>query len=450
MFFLLVCRLSITLRRHRHAAAAAGSKIYVFGGLNNDIISSSFHVLDTDNMQWKELMVTGEQPCARHSHSMVACGSQLFMFGGYNGEKALGDLYSFNIETCQWRKEEVAGRSPHARFSHSMFVYKNYIGIIGGCPARQHFEELSILDLCFHVWRHVKLDSIGKDLFVRSTANIVGDDLIMIGGGASCYAFGTKFSEPMKINLLTLISLDDKFKRVEIGGQYVSHGYEVAKRERDEDFQDPQTEHLQTIAPDEHPGVDFERELSIMNDRDQQLSSSYWVLQLERKYAKTGKDILKKFGWLDLARKVYSREDGIHICFPVNEKFCNVFSQKQHSLCDAVEEQNGHLLKPVKAEGSVSNDISCWKALNILKECGATKQVDGVVESRKAVKSPLKIMSEAVASLLQDKGLPLRLLEELPARFFFFYLKLNFIYIIFCLPSVLLRVVCTSLIHSSV
>ncbi|PON43912.1 BTB-kelch protein [Parasponia andersonii] len=410
------CSGSIFPSRHRHAAAAVGSKIYVFGGLNNDSISSSFHVLDTVNMQWKMLTVTGEQPCARHSHSMVACGSHLFMFGGYNGEKALGDLYSFNIETCQWKKEEAVGRSPHARFSHSMFSYKNYIGVVGGCPVRQHFDELSILDLHFHVWRHVKLDSIGKNLFLRSTANVVGDDLVMIGGGASCYAFGTKFSDPMKINLLPLTYLVDNLKPVEIGGRHISHRNEVAEKERYGDFRDPHTERLPTLTGTKDLGMDFESKLSIVNDRDQQLVPSYWVLQLERRYAKTGKDILKKFGWLDIARKVYSCEDGIHICFPVNEKFCSVFREEQHSLHDVVEEQNGHLSKSVEQEGSVSNDVTFLKALNILKEFGATKLADEVIEARKAAKSPLYIMSEAVASLLEDKDLPTGLLEELPSR----------------------------------
>ena len=188
--------------KHRHAVAVLGSKIYVFGGLNNDAISSSLHVLDTDDLQWNEICVHGEWPYTRHSHSLVAYGSKLFMFEGCNDGKALGDLYGFDVQTCLWKKEVASGRTPYARFSHSMFIYKNYLGIIGGCPVRQHCQELALLDLQCHVRRNVILDSIFKVLFVRSTTSVVGDDLIMIGGGTSCYAFGTKFSEPMKINLL--------------------------------------------------------------------------------------------------------------------------------------------------------------------------------------------------------------------------------------------------------
>lgn len=386
----------------------------MFGGLNNVSVSSSFHVLDTDTLQWKELLVRGEQPRARHSHTMLAFGSKLFLFGGYNGEKALGDLYSFNTETCEWKKEKTAGKSPHARFSHSMFVYKNYLGVIGGCPVRQHCEELAILDISYLTWKHVKLNSIGEDLFVRSTANVVDDNLVMVGGGASCYAFGTKFSEPVKINLLPLLCLDDNLEPVELGVKPVSYQNDGKRREKNEELPDPQTKNGQTLTG--APAWNCEMELPVANGRHKQLAS-HWVLQLERKYAKTGKDILKKFRWLDLERKVYSHEDGTYICFPVTEKFCDQFHEKQHSSVDTFEGLENYMFKSARVEESLLNEATCLHALNILKECGATKVEDKVVEVKKAAKSPLSIMKEALGSLINNKGLPVSLLEELPARF---------------------------------
>lgn len=402
------------LHRHRHAAAVVGSNIYLFGGLNNDSISSSFHVLDTVNLQWKELLVGGELPCARHSHSMVAYGSRLFMFGGYDGEKALGDLYSFDVQTCQWKKEKTAGRSPQARFSHSMFVYKNYLGVIGGCPVRQHCQELALLDLRLRMWTHVTLDSVGNDLFVRSTANVIGDDLVMIGGGASCYAFGTKFSEPMKINLLPLISINDNLVPSKIRQMHDTHGNNEKTGEKN-DFQPPRVENAQTLT--EAPGLNFEIELPGANG-----NHSHWVLQLEKKHAKLGKDILKRFGWLDLGRKVYSWEDGIHICFPVTKNFCGVFHERKHHSSDEFEgHSDHHLSKPFTGKGLLLDEVSCLEALNLLKECGAMKLVDEVVEVKRVMKSPLKVMNEAVASLIKHKDLSEQLLEELPTRFVLHY-----------------------------
>ncbi|XP_057960653.1 tRNA wybutosine-synthesizing protein 2/3/4-like isoform X1 [Malania oleifera] len=399
--------------RHRHAAAAIGSKIYVFGGLNNDIISSSLHVLDTDDLQWSEICVHGEWPSARHSHSLVAYGSQLFMFGGYNREKPLGDLYSFSIQTCLWKKEKMAGKPPHARFSHSMFAYKNYLGIIGGCPVRQHCQELALFDMRLRLWKHVILNSIGKDLFVRSTANVVGDDLVVIGGGASCYAFGTKFSEPVRVNLLPLMTFDNILMPSETGAEHAIQ-FEQVMETKAGDFQHPQNGVALNLT--KGPSLNIEADLSSM-DVGHKMVASQCALQLERKYAKLGKDILKKFGWLDLGRKAYSQEDGMHICFPVSENFCNIFPENQHQIGDSFEGLNDpHLFKPYIRGGVSLNNVSSLTALNLLMACGASKIADEVVEIRRAPKSPLQIMGVAVASLIKRRGLSEQLLKQLPAR----------------------------------
>ncbi|OMO76800.1 tRNA transferase Trm5/Tyw2 [Corchorus capsularis] len=388
--------------RHRHAAAVVGSKIYVFGGLNNEAISSSLYVLDTNTMRWEEIVVHGEWPCARHSHSMVAYGSKLFMFGGYNGEKALGDLYSFDIQTCSWNLEKVGGRFPHARFSHSMFVYKKYIGVIGGCPVRQHHQELALLDMQSLVWNHVILNSIDKELFVRCTANVVHNDLVMVGGGAACYAFGTKFSEPMIIDLLPLLALDDHSSVPKMGENQVNNQEDGLTGYCNGLTQAPQVGNVL--------GSTQSSESQSSNLGNQTVAST-WVVQLKRNYAKLGKDILKKFGWLDLQRKVHAGGDGLHISFPVTEKFCAIF---QEDKFEGLSEH--HPSKPFKADSVFLNEVSSSEALDILKECGATKLSDEAVEARKASKSPLKVMTEAVSSLIRHKGLSVELLEQLPNR----------------------------------
>lgn len=368
-------------------------------------MSSSLHVLDTDSLKWNEICIHGEWPSARHSHSMVAYGSHLYMFGGYNGEKALDDLYSFDVQTCLWKKEKTAGRIPYARFSHSMFAYKHYLGIIGGCPARQHCQELSLLDVRSLSWRHVILNSISKDLFVRSTANIFGDDLVIIGGGAACYAFGTKFSEPMIINMLPLMYSDSVIKPSESGQRHAFNQYEELSEIKSDYIQNKQNGTPQTFAVVSE--LDSEREMA----------ASHWVLQLERKYAKLVKDILKKLGWLDLRRKVHTSVDRTHICFPVTDKFCAILHDMRHLLEDSTEElSNLCTFKSLTLEGVSLDIVSCSTSLNILKGCGATLVKDEVVEFKKATSSPLKVMTEAVSSLIESRGLSGQLLEQLPTR----------------------------------
>lgn len=383
----------------------------MFGGLENDRISSSLIVLDTDSHQWKEIEADGEQPCGRHSHSMVSYGSHIYMFGGYDGEKTLGELYAFNTDGCYWKKENIAGRTPNARFSHAMFVYKNYIGIIGGCPVTQTYQELALLDLQLRFWRHVSLNFIGKELFVRSTANVVGDDLVLIGGGAACYAFGTTFSEPMKIKLHPLISSEVILRHPGNIGKLATHPIVESEENRDPEYL------LNGNAQSFNEASGFNVDSEKSNSREQKQGALYWVLQIERKYAKLVKDILKRFGWLDLGRKVSSRGSGIHICFPVNGKFCDIFDEKQSWWGDQLDEENDfHVSELESWEGCPTNKGSYLKALNILKKCDATKLVDEVIDIRTAAKSPYKKMSEAVSSLLKHNGLSEGLLEELPTR----------------------------------
>lgn len=376
---LLECSGCLFPPSHRHSAAVIGTKIYVFGGISNNVISSALYVLDTSILEWSETPVQGEWPCGRHSHTLVANKSMLYMFGGCNGDKALGDLYSFDIETCLWKKENALGRNPCVRFSHSMFVYKNFVGIFGGCPVTQHFHELSLFDIRTNSWRHVPLNSLGKDLFVRSTANVVGDDLVIVGGGAACYAFGTKFSEPIKVNLLPLTYLDNNYS-----GSKVRHDIYI-----DEELMEKETVEVQ--------GDD-----------------SYWVLEVKKKDAKLAKDMLKKFQWLDLGRKVYSGENGANICFPVNNKFCIIYKDKNDQT-GIREELNGFDSKAFNGV-MVLKDLTCLTALDLLKSFGAIIARDEVIKVKKTSSSPLKLMTENIASLLKDKGLSTELLEQLPTR----------------------------------
>ncbi|GMP62237.1 hypothetical protein CsSME_00024415 [Camellia sinensis var. sinensis] len=127
--------------------------------------------------------------------------------------------------------------------------------------------------------------------------------------------------------------------------------------------------------------------------------------------------MLKKFGWLDLGRKVYSKENGIHICFPVTQKFCTTYRDKQNHPGGALEVLDD--INPFKAfsgEGVLSKDFTCLTSLNLLMASGATILADEVVKVKKISSSPLKVTSEAVANLLKHKGLPTELLDQLPTR----------------------------------
>ncbi|KAK4485080.1 hypothetical protein RD792_007688 [Penstemon davidsonii] len=403
---LLPCSGSLFPPRHRHTASVVGSMIYVFGGIHNDDILSSLYVLDTDTSEWTEIEIQGDRVGPRHSHSMEANGSKLYIFGGYNGEKALGDLYCFDIETGLCNKIKTNGKSPNARFSHLMFIYSNYLGILGGCPVSKH-QELFLLDLQSESWNSIIVKSSRECLFVRSTVNVVGDNLTIIGGGAACYAFGTKFSEPMKINLLHLTSLCDSTSPTAIGVKHMDSQMEKKSRTKQKDHVCSTQDSEQKVNGCADQVSEFEE--------PRENNGCLFAVRLAKKYAKLGKDILKHFGWLDILRKVYTQEGGTHVCFPINELFCNLLEDK-HSLGDNSVSLDGlQSLKPSSLE-TLLKDMSDSEALNILLSCGATKIVDEVINVKKTPNSPVKVMKEAVATLLKHHGLSSEFLEQLPSR----------------------------------
>ncbi|KAI0497892.1 hypothetical protein KFK09_021130 [Dendrobium nobile] len=399
----LKCTGHIFHPRHRHATASVGSNIYVFGGLNNETIYSCMNVLNSKTLDWNNVNVLGESPCARHSHSMVAYGPLLLMFGGYDGQKVLGDLYSFDTRTSLWKKEKTTGRAPSPRFSHSMFIYKNFIGIIGGCPLTQHSEELALLNLINNRWINVSINTVGRDFWIRSSTIVIGDELIIVGGGASCYAFGTRFSYPMKMSL-NLASVEDTYSS-RLNEESVTflamEGRNISQLNGDE---------LQDCYP--VSGSYLKADLSA-SKRGIQSDAKHFALQIKKKHAKLVKDVLKKFGWLDLTKKVFQSLDGIHICLPISGEFFDIYLKESLNSKDRATdicEENAFM-----EEFSV-NKVSIPMALHIFSLFNASVIIDGASCDKKIPSSPQKVMREMICSLLTEKRLPLGMLEELPVR----------------------------------
>lgn len=384
----LECSGNLFRARHRHAAAAVASKIYVFGGLSNEGIYSCMNILDITNMQWSIIAASGEWPCARHSHSMVSHGTKLFMFGGYDGQRALKDFYSFDTTTLRWTKESTNGGTPSPRFSHCMFIYKNYIGVLGGCPITENNQEIIFLNLKHRVWFCVSIPSLSQCLCVRSSLVVIKDDLVILGGGASCYAFGTKFNQPIIIDLR---SVESMFKQSRSAPSTID------------------------LPRDEQNGI-FDHYTKSQDSRSGGLTDSGpLVLRLEKKYAKLAKDILKKFGWLDLARKVRVSHDNNHVLFPINEAFRVLNSDEHIKMVQNDSCTSGESLAFTEKK-LVGENLSPQNALKFLSSYNGSFLKDEIAITRKPSKSPQTIMKEFVSSLLESRGMPPRLLKQLPAR----------------------------------
>ena len=91
-------------RRHSHAIAKVGQKLYVFGGCGtNDTALDDFLVYSPVVKGWlvikPSLQDDDRAPSKRYKHSMTSHGSSLFLFGGICGDVVLHDLWSINLSS---------------------------------------------------------------------------------------------------------------------------------------------------------------------------------------------------------------------------------------------------------------------------------------------------------------------------------------------------------------
>ncbi|KAK1304759.1 tRNA wybutosine-synthesizing protein 2/3/4 [Acorus calamus] len=396
---LIECSGQVFHPRHRHATAVVGSKIYVFGGLYDGVIYSCMHILDTQDSQW----------------------SQLFMFGGYDGEKVLADLHSFDTVTLSWKRVETLGRAPYGRFSHSMFVYNNYLCIVGGCPVRQQCQELFFLDLRHYVWKSVTIPSLSEVLCVRSSAVVVDHDLVIIGGGASCYAFGTKFNPPMRINMLSIvsevnISSEKEYNNITQPLASLNNGNPGFPGLQNSASMTLEKKHQCNSSQSILLNHKFDSGNNSSAEGDAyQRSAKHFALRVERRYAKLVKDLLKKFEWLDLGRKVYLSNDRLHVFFPITNNFQSNFLVPNE--VKTISSSDGRrLLESFIEKELAMNEVSSATGRDILLSCGGSVVLDDISCLRKVAKAPQAVLREVVWSLIKDKGMLPEMLEQLPTR----------------------------------
>ncbi|KTF83230.1 hypothetical protein cypCar_00041502 [Cyprinus carpio] len=72
----------VCLRTLRHAAAALGNNIYVYGGILDGVSTDDLMMFNTVSLNWMPIKTTGALPSARYGHSLAVVGEQIFLFGG--------------------------------------------------------------------------------------------------------------------------------------------------------------------------------------------------------------------------------------------------------------------------------------------------------------------------------------------------------------------------------
>lgn len=131
---------SMPTSRYNAQANYIDGKIYVSGGLNNDIgVLNSFEAFDTLTKNWKKL---SPMPFARYIHSTVSIGDKIYFIGGYsinqevnnilqlkNTRGALNTLQSYDTKLDKWENLKSMN---FESFMPASIVYNGNVFVAGG------------------------------------------------------------------------------------------------------------------------------------------------------------------------------------------------------------------------------------------------------------------------------------------------------------------------------
>lgn len=281
--------------RHRHTAVQyADKEAVLFGGADDSGPSNELWIMSPEGRSVYK-PTHGNAPSPRMSHGACVVNNSLYVYGGFSdyGE-VFDDLYQLDLDSFVWSKIEFPDLSLPKCFSHCLFKIKDdMLGVIGGCD-RDDPEDLYVIDLASKKSRILKIETRSDWVPLRQTPIVHDRQLMLIGGGAFCFSFGTLFSSSLVLDLNPVIQIieTEVYRRADIVGL-----------ESGSDLLD--------------------------------------ALVVPSRSAKKVKDILKGIGLLDLGHKSTVLESGNRIAFPLQKEA--VLDEDNTSVRQFLLRQNGDL-----------------------------------------------------------------------------------------------------------
>ena len=142
-----------------HTAAAVGkSKLCIYGGRRQAVALSDVHLLNSDNMKWTAPQIKGqpEDQAGRtvEGHACCTVREKVYTFGGMVNEALSSELTSFDTETFQWALVPSYGTPPSPRRGHVMVASDDgrYLWIFGGVDDTGTLADLTALDMDHQTW----------------------------------------------------------------------------------------------------------------------------------------------------------------------------------------------------------------------------------------------------------------------------------------------------------
>eukprot|EP00798_Chlamydomonas_sp_ICE-L_P031886 gene31886-6189_t len=189
-------------------------------------------------------------PCPRNSHAMAIAGDQVYLHGGMSGYgRHYNCMYCLSLTEALkevadvqagsklgyvaspvgkppatlWKHLMPKQTTPPACFSHSLTAWHEpslagpVLLLAGGYPTAHH-DSLFVFDTTKEEWNRVKIsipppEAHGNFVPVRHSAGFLPPSssssdigsLVLVGGGAFCFSFGSIFSQAWALDLLPVL-----------------------------------------------------------------------------------------------------------------------------------------------------------------------------------------------------------------------------------------------------
>jgi len=171
---------SVPAPRTSHSCVGLGTRLFVFGGSNEEGLLGDLHVFDAANNNWTK-PECGEGPQAREMHACAIVDTKMYVIAGRGAEELLGDVWLFDTETLQWQdSEDFGGISERCAAAAATVGGKIYL--YGGTNGVAVIGDMEILDTGCNSWLEIKPAKKAPPARFAHTAVGIGSEVVVFGG----------------------------------------------------------------------------------------------------------------------------------------------------------------------------------------------------------------------------------------------------------------------------
>jgi len=164
--------------RQTHTAVWTGSKMIVWGGINDTAALSDGAVYTPASDSWTP---TASVPAtqARYFHTAVWTGREMIVWGGTNGTQTFNTGLRYNVATNRWRATPLTG-APSARSQHTAVWSGTEMIVWGGIPSTNTGGRFNPAT---NTWTPTSTTNAPPATSAKPVSVWTGSQMIVWGGG---------------------------------------------------------------------------------------------------------------------------------------------------------------------------------------------------------------------------------------------------------------------------